>query len=401
MQYIYENVECDILNLSLGIYICEKYNEFFDICEKFKNKNIIIVSAFSNSGCMSYPALFKNVIGVSTDITCKNKNEFYYVDDNNILAYGNIQKLAWVNPEMIMLGGNSFACAHIVGIISKQFTNKEITFDKVIEYLKQNSKTLIESKDSQFIYNQNKFFEIKKAILFPFNKEMYSLIRYMNILNFQIVGVYDTKYSFNIGSTTSHIMKDNNVEQIIIKNYLDIDWDSFDTLILGHTDELSTLINYDLKEYLLVESLKRNKNIYSFDALNNYDLIINKNLKKSKIYFPEIKKSCLSKSFQGKLYKYSKPIVAILGTSSKQGKFTLQLGIRKKLLELGYSVGQIGTEPSSLLYGMDYVYPMGYNKATNLKEEEVIFYLNQKINELCKKKYRYHTCWWTIGSTTI
>ena len=386
LQYIYDNIECNILNLSLGISVSENYKKFYDICENLKNKNVIIISAFNNDGSMSYPASFDNVIGVSTDIRCKNRNEFYYCEDENIniLGYGNIQKLAWVNPSTIILGGNSFACAHITGIIAKEFINKEIKFEKVKIYLKENSTRIIKSKNINLHNKENKIFEIEKAILFPFNKEMHSLIRYSDMLDFKITGVYDTKYSFNVGATTTHIMKDENVEEIKIKNYLEIDWDSFDTLILGHTDELSELIKVDLKEYLLTECLKRNKNLYSFDKLNNYDLIINKNLKESKIYFPEIKQNDLNKSIQGKLYKYSKPIVGIFGTSSKQGKFTLQLGIRKKLLELGYYIGQIGTEPSALLYGMDYVYPMGYNKTTNLKEEEVIFYLNNNINELCK-----------------
>lgn len=51
------------------------------------------------------------------------------------------------------------------------------------------------------------------------------------------------------------------------------------------------------------------------------------------------------------LYRISTPVLAVCGTSSKQGKFTLQLELRKRFCEMGYKVGQIGTEPNSLLLG--------------------------------------------------
>lgn len=87
----------------------------------------------------------------------------------------------------------------------------------------------------------------------------------------------------------------------------------------------------------------------------------------------------------GMLYRISKPVVGILGTSSRQGKFTLQLKLRELLLERGYSIGQIGTEPSALLYGMDYVFPMGYNSSVYIQGFDVIRYTNYIINILCQK----------------
>lgn len=74
------------------------------------------------------------------------------------------------------------------------------------------------------------------------------------------------------------------------------------------------------------------------------------------------------------------------GTSSRQGKFTLQLELRKRLKKLGYKVGQKGTEPSALLYGMDYVFPIGYNNSVYLNDYEIIRYLNNKIQSLCMEE---------------
>lgn len=49
---------------------------------------------------------------------------------------------------------------------------------------------------------------------------------------------------------------------------------------------------------------------------------------------------------------------------------------------MGYKVGQIGTEPNSLLFGMDYIFPMGYNGTVHLTGEESIQYLNSCLNNL-------------------
>lgn len=81
----------------------------------------------------------------------------------------------------------------------------------------------------------------------------------------------------------------------------------------------------------------------------------------------------------GKLHIQNKPVVGIFGTSSKQGKFTLQLKLRYELLSRGYKICQLGTEPSSLLYGMDIVFPNGYMSTVSLTTENMIYYLNEAL----------------------
>lgn len=85
------------------------------------------------------------------------------------------------------------------------------------------------------------------------------------------------------------------------------------------------------------------------------------------------------------LYRISKPVIGVFGTSSVQGKFTLQLKLREMLLSYGYKVGQIGTEPSAPLFGFDYVFPMGYNSSVYLTPFESIRYLNYIANDLSLK----------------
>ena len=131
---------------------------------------------------------------------------------------------------------------------------------------------------------------------------------------------------------------------------------------------------------LIDRALQENKQIYCFDDISKSEYKSN-----SQIFYPKIDNTDLPPNRMGMLYRISKPVLGIFGTSSRQGKFTLQLKLREIMLQQGYKVGQIGTEPSSLLYGMDYCFPMGYNSSVYIKEFDVIRYINSIINDLCLK----------------
>lgn len=353
----------------------------YNICKKLTDKGVILVSAFDNSGAISYPAAFENVIGVISGPNCKKSSDFEYMDDTvvNVGAKGGIQRIAWKEPNYILMGGNSFACAYVTAQTVKLINSGLKTRDDILSSIKNEAINRYES-DMRENKSPKLNFSIKKAVIFPFNKEMHSIIRYSRLLNFDVVGVYDSKYSPSLGSMTTEILKDDSVLKIKIDNVKNLKWDSFDTLIIGHTDKLSSLVNQDqLKKELIETALFNKKNVYSFDELDEYNNVSN-------IYFPTVNKSDLPLNRFGMLYRISKPIVSIFGTSSKQGKFTLQLKMREILLKQGYSVGQIGTEPSSLLFGMDYVFPMGYNSSVHIDGYDTIRYLNHIVNDLCVKE---------------
>lgn len=384
LEYIYENIECDLINLSLGLSICNEYKRLYEICQKLLERGTIIVSAFDNSDSISYPAAFDNVIGVTKGFSCTKIDEFEYVDDQiiNICAKGSLQRLAWINPDFIMLDGNSFACAHVTCKAAKFMYEGAKSREEVLKRFE--SIALKKYKCSPEKGNSQPFL-IKRAAIFPFNKEMHSLVRFSGLLNFEISDVYDVKYSGNIGAGVAHILKDDNINNYIVKNIDSINWRDIDTLILGHLDELSNLIDKaGLRDRLISEALKNDVNIYAFDDISRYAKLEQTN--NDRIFVPRVDNSNLPPNRFGKLYRTSKPVLGVMGTSSRQGKFTLQLILRKKLLDIGYNVGQIGTEPSALLYGMDYVFPIGYNPSVYIKEFDVIMYLNKIMNDLCMQE---------------
>lgn len=74
------------------------------------------------------------------------------------------------------------------------------------------------------------------------------------------------------------------------------------------------------------------------------------------------------------------PVLGVFGTSAKQGKFSLQLKLRRCFLDSNYRIVQIGTEPSSMLFGMSAVYPMGYDGIVPSDSRDAIITLNDMLN---------------------
>lgn len=381
LQYIEAHLKCNILNLSLGINVCKHYDLLKKCCDDLIENGTIIVAAFDNNGAISYPAAFPDVLGVVSGARCNKINDFQYYEDDvvNIAAKGSIQRVAWKNSQYLLVGGNSFACAHVAVQVAHFMKNGQLTIAEVREKFRKISISEHKCKNSE---SGSFELKIKRAAIFPFNKEMHSLIRYPHLLSFELVDVYDVKYSFTVGATTSFLMNDMSVKNYIIKNISEVDWDSFDTLIVGHTNRLSSLLNdKEIKKRIINEAISRKKQIYSFDDLAGWGY---KN--SESVYFPVVTYKNLPPFRFGMLYRISKPVVGVFGTSSQQGKFTLQLKMREILLTNGYRVGQVGTEPSSILFGMDYCYPMGYNSSVYLKEYDQIRYLNYIMNGLCQKE---------------
>lgn len=386
LEYVYNNVECSVINLSLGIRVCEEESYIRELCRKFSEKGIVLVSAFDNDGAVSYPALYENVIGVLSSERCNKPEQIIWVNNKvlNVLAYGSLQRVKWLHGNSNMVQGNSFACAHVSGILSN--CNTEInSFEKALEYLRCQSVECLNMDDKDYADLYGDLFDIKisRAAVFPFNKEIHSLLLFQDLLSFEIDGVYDTKYSFCVGAETEKVLKRKCFKNFTIENITNIRWENIDTLIVGHIGKIIKMTqNREFFLQILLEANIRGKLIYSFDDLEEM--------------FPEIafcnlfsvKKLDNNRDVilpNGMLYSLSRPVLEVCGTSSRQGKYTLQLILRRLFLKHGYKVGQLGTEPSALLFGMDEMFHCGYDNSINLDSYQTTALLNYKMHEIEKK----------------
>lgn len=372
MQFVNKEIECDLINISAGTTIVEEYEVMEKICDKLTQKNICIVAAFDNRGSISYPAALDKVIGIDSLGEYKTREEFTYIENQMInLAFGDVfYRVEWLNNQKTLVKGTSFATAYATGIVGKYIEeNSKKSHFEILRYLEQSATQIIKNKGKMIISKPN--FKVKKAILFPYNKEIHALNRYREQLKFEIVGVYDERLKGIIGEEKYGIK---------IQGYETINWeDDFDTLILGCCGELSQLTGKNYKEILIREAAKHQKNIYSFEEVfTNY----------TKLFYPKIGTECIPKNEFSKLRRLNTPILGVFGTSSKQGKFSLQIELKHQLEQCGYNVGHISTEPSGYLFDADFVFPMGYNSTIDSKVDlyDYISILNEQLWKIEREK---------------
>lgn len=374
-------IKPDIIHMSNGMTSFDSYQELEAIINKLVN-NTVIVAAFDNAGWLSLPAAFEQVIGVDYSLECLNKKEFIHLKNNKVdfLGMGRTQRLPWKNGGYKNVKGASFAAPHITAEIAKIIAE---TGEKRVEHLKnQLGKISKQEKYFQAIEKPINIPKINKAIVFPFNKEIHGIARFEHLITAEIKGYYDDKLFGNVGKKVSQLINCQSNDEIV-HDYSTIDWnEDFDSVILGHLDEMENLTNKNYIKHFVEQAYEYGKQIISFDSIEDDDLKEKPGLL---AYTPSYASKNLEQTL-GKMYQINTPVLGIYGTGSKQGKFSLQLKLRERLMSKGYQVGQLGTEPSSLLFGMDEVFPIGYNSTVNLKNEEVILAVNQLLKRIEDKK---------------
>ena len=379
LKYILEYGGYDIINMSLGIRTPN--TELEALCDKISNQGSLIVSAFDNAGAISYPAAYPFVIGVDTSPRCTHAEDFVIVENSpiNIRGKGGVQRLAWVDPPYTISQGNSFAAPYITAYIASHFTNGP-SQEQALEFIHRNAKHVYSARKSNTILR--KPFQISNASLFPYNKEMTSLISFRELLDFNIIEVCDTKYSGHIGLSVKGLY---DIESCFnIKNIDDINSKTIDTLILGHISETEGVSGKSIKRDALIKCLEKGLNVFAFDDFYLNEFLPQFEAKGLSLYCPNYNTVPVTNYF-GKLYQMRSPVLCVAGTSKHQGKFTLQLQLRKKLKERNYIVGQLGSEPTSQLWGIDEVFPLGYNGITESNVQDILVQTNMLMHKIDEK----------------
>lgn len=77
-------------------------------------------------------------------------------------------------------------------------------------------------------------------------------------------------------------------------------------------------------------------------------------------------------------------------------KVYASIKLRRKFIEKGAKVGQIGTEPSALLYGYDNVCPIGYGSNVRISDYRFISAVNKMFFEVSQKECCHYNYWHTF-----
>ena len=384
LNLIDSTIPCDLINLSAGITTCSNFQSFNQVCESISSRGTCIVAAYSNDGAITYPAAFDCVIGVDTSLSCFTPNQYQYVKNSiiNIRGMGYSQRLATRDDCFADQRGSSFIVPHVVGQIALGQISCEGSAHSI---LMSHADTII---PSPYTVSNNRPLEIHSAVILPVSKEINALIEHADYLPFKISQVADFRHRNFVGRKLGDFVYRNapvdyDLANIKVCSIDSIDWGgSFDTVIVGHCNMTAKAIKrQNIKQEIIDLCSIYKKQMFVFDAIDCYypDSF------SGSIRIPHVGKNHVPVNRFGKLHCFGAPILGIVGTGSKQGKFTLQLNLRHKLKALGYNVANLGTEPSSELFGFEGSYPIGMNSTVQLSGIDAIQYIDEIIAHMDKK----------------
>lgn len=138
LEWCYKN-QIRLINLSLGTVDfrdCEKLKALVNECAA---KGMIIISATANSGFVSYPASFTNVIGVATtNSPLSYSKDYMQMGIDSIVPSEHMVKMC--DKEIKTSLSNSYAAPYICALIANKLSNnKTLDIVKLKRYAKEQS----------------------------------------------------------------------------------------------------------------------------------------------------------------------------------------------------------------------------------------------------------------------
>ena len=394
------NHEIDVVNLSLGTTDCQYFEPIRELCRQAARENIILVAAAHNRGIESYPAILPNVIGVQGK-SMQTLNDFYFLPDKNIecVAHGGDQILCWRNSSKVIAAGSSFAASRIAGIVglvreayprASLKTIREILSQHAIPKPVEPIRNDVTFSATAKSVEKNKIKEIKKypritrAALFGIHKELENLMYFEDLLDFDIHRAVDPlkEKLVRYDDSGQAILSDFELSAClreVLKNA--------DTLIIGDMSRLSRVVGRDVLTEIAHRALKNNVNIFSCLPMSPkyyHDFFAIANKKGLKIFSAQLN----IEDVNGHFYfpAVNVPVIGIFGTQAHHDTFRVQLKLFKELAQMGYAVGQIGTENYADLFDLDFVFPIDLADKVDMSNQHYTSYLSYKLHELTRTK---------------
>lgn len=225
-----------------------------------------------------------------------------------------------------------------------------------------------------------------RVMVYPYDKEFLSLLRHSNKINqFEITNIV-SPFGWGFNGKDAGVIDYGEPLGIIVKDNFDLALNECDTVIFN-----KPLLELNYEKFIkskISTAIEKNKNIICLARLEDNDR-------------SQFEIQCRSKGLTFEYYSNSyeydnalkevtkvseinSPIVFVMGLSEDTNKFGVQLALRKKFMENGYKVSQIGSRSYSGFLGFnpmpdfmfnnqvaDYEKIMLFNRfVKNIEEEE-------------------------------
>lgn len=383
---------CNLINISMG------NNNLFErlyvdkACEVAYNAGVKIICAFSNNNDIvvpwASPYTLKVIQGDTNDQSIHIKK---YIYGNQVLSVEKkVIRYRFPDGRKKFTVGHSAAAAFITGRMLKLFcvgeenmmerllsSKEKIELSGIYQKIETFKKPLLDSEISKVHY--------KSAAVIPFSKEMESMINFQEYTNIDkfVVGVEfgscRDMVSLNISGKKLKLISQ--TEQLM--EY------ELDLIVIGYLDKL-TAYKEDANYGKIVDiAIKKKADIYSFLPLEKkFKEKCQKNnimVYETKVYDKKFVQEMMDKVPFSILPKT--PVLGIFGTSSKQGKFTLQMLIRQTMDRVGIRYAFVGTEHQSEFMDADICFPYGY-----AADKNIVIGMENVINVLSRMIYYVEQC---------
>jgi len=373
----------NFINVSMGISEFRYFDKFQDVCNVAVKKNCLIVAAEGNESPLTLPFCCAGVLkvspgsGINRNITIANKyncslviiNRQYFkssiLDDKKTYSFGSSACTAYVTALLTNCYNKITEGKNIIKIkrclLIHVFINEYMSIHPNEYKINSLFKTIKMFKKSPSFLKDN-IFTGRRCIVAPYSKETGSFLRFHELINFSIIALVDPIKKGYHGKNAFALSGVNNNHLIIQHRFSEEVLVEADTMIIGYIEKLKELDTYFSIDNLLDIALQNNLNVFSFIPVS--DLYNNRFANKGiNIYSPLLidkNKLKAMKRFVPYLLDIHKPVMGVFGTSSKQGKFTLQLLLREAFKKKGLIIDMLASEHHAGLFGCQYVFPNGF-----------------------------------------
>lgn len=399
-----------VVNVSLGAEAWRDDTSVEAACREAMEKGVVIVAAAGPEGQRPLPAILPDVIAVGT-AHCPS-DVLYAADEGyvDLYARGDLQRVAWLDKGTVLAQGTSFAAAHVA-----RAACRILLADPSLDAPGVRRALLARCIQSDPGFRQrwrerfDAFYRrrtpahvgfLRRAALYPFNKEMHALVRFRDLLPFTIASIADPPGARRVGLDAGAALGDPPAG-IVIRPDLDGALEEADSLVLGHVEAQQGSGVRGSPAELIRRALDKGKNVFSLsrvDPQEHADLFHLAEQKGLTIADPTLTRQEVIEVLRaatanpagaraagrrfadGRLHaqagalvqsaaqvlRYDCPVLGVFGTSRSQGKFSLQLALRRALSSMGYRVSQLSTEPTGALFAASATLPLGYERGEAL-----------------------------------
>lgn len=166
-----KNININLICLSLATVNEFHADDLRNVCSDLKNNGKVLIASLhnNNNNCSSYPAVYKDVIGVQGILDC-NLYSYDYDKDLKIQCKSSGMPiiLQSINGQYRYFRGNSKANALFCGLLLKNIENvNNLTLNEVEDWVELNLKL------QNTVYKHNKAMHINKSKMLKMIKELY------------------------------------------------------------------------------------------------------------------------------------------------------------------------------------------------------------------------------------